>query len=246
MQRVARRAAWQFLLLIAAMWPGLAFAQEPSQAGLVIQFDGDRVQSYCITFEGDEISGSDLLSRAGLDLIVDSSTGMGITVCQIADLGCAYPGEHCFCQCRGGGECAYWNYVYRDPGESRWVYSALGAVMRHVKPGSVEAWVWGDGHTPPSDSLTFEAICQPPAATPTPTPMPIALAPAAITSAPSQTPVPTEPPTASSPSTTSLSTPAAPPAPRRNAGQGPASYWLFGLTVLGLAAIGALVWRRRT
>ncbi len=92
---------------------------------------------------------------------MDASGGMGITVCQIAGVGCAHPAEPCFCQCMGGETCAYWNYYYRDSGEADWTYSALGALLRKVQPGAVEAWVWGDGKTPPSTDWTFEAICSP-------------------------------------------------------------------------------------
>jgi hypothetical protein len=176
---------------------------------------------------------------------------MGLTICQIAGEGCAYPAEPCFCHCMGGGECAYWNYFYQEPGETEWTYSALGAAMRKVRPGSVEAWVWGDGDTPPIVEVTFEEICMPATAVPTtrPTEEPTA-APAAtptkpvstsqaVTAIPSATPAPTALPTATVPQ------PSPSPVPAAAGGPSLADYWPFGLALAGLVLIGAVAWLRR-
>jgi hypothetical protein len=214
-----------------------------ARVGLVIQFGDGRIETRCVAFEGDEIGGADLLAQSDLEAVVDASSGMGLTICQIAGEGCAYPAEHCFCQCMGGGECAYWNYFYLDPGESEWTYSALGAAMRKVRSGSVDAWVWGDGHTPPAAEVTFEEICVP-AALPTtlPTEEPTAM--------PTASPTPATPSLSPTQSSTMLPTATAPqpspsPAPAAGGGQNLASYWPFGLAVASLALIGAVVWLRR-
>ncbi len=234
-----------FLWLVAVSLTSVAFADDPQRAGLVVQFDDERVETRCVTLGDGQINGSDLLRRSGLDVIVDASSGMGITVCQIEEVGCSYPAEHCFCQCKGGGECAYWNYFYRDPGEAQWTYSALGAVLRKVKPGSIEAWVWGDGSTAPADDLAFEAICQLPTATPTQTPEPPTPAPTATTAMPAKTQASVRSPTVTPSSTLSPPTPALSPTPQAETRQSPASYWLFGLMALGLALVGVLLWFRR-
>jgi hypothetical protein len=253
MRRVLCGSTLILLLLGAAGYFGPVLADEPNQAALVIQFDKDRVETRCISFEGDTIAGDELLADSGLDLIIDASGGMGITLCRVEDVGCAFPSEHCFCQCMGGGPCAYWNYFYRDPADQGWVYSALGAVLRKAKPGSVEAWVWGDGHTPPSDDLTFEAICTPAtAAAPTPTleshaqlasSPPVTTPEAVPTPAAVQasTPLPTISPTrTAAPPTVTPS-----PSPVADATPEPSTYWPFGLVVLCLALIGAIAWLRR-
>jgi hypothetical protein len=168
---------------------------------------------------------------------------MGITVCQIEGEGCAYPSEACFCHCMGG-DCAYWNYFYRDPGQAEWTYSALGAVLRKVSPGSVEAWVWGDGRTPPASDLTFEAICAPPAPTPTPTLEPPTAIPTTIS--PTETPsLPLSPTAAAPPPTLTPASTFPTPTPVAGTGQTPSTYWPFGLMVLALAAVGVFVWLRR-
>jgi hypothetical protein len=253
------------LLLAAALLTIPAFADEPNQAGLVIQSGVGEVETRCLDFVGEEISGAELLGRSGLYVILDAASSMGITVCQIEEVGCAHPAEPCFCECMGGGECAYWNYFYKDPGETEWVYSALGAALRKVQPGSVEAWVWGDGQTPPDEALSFDVICAPPALAPTATPRPATPAPATQFPATATTmPAATEAGTTEERDTEAAATeaaateaaateaPTASPAPPDPATVAPTatnpnllSYWPFGLMVLGLALAGALVWLRR-
>ncbi len=257
-----RRIAWLSLVLTLTL-PGLSLAEEPNRAGLVVWFGEGRVETRCVAFTEDSISGADLLTHSGLEVIMDSSSGLGVTVCQIEGWGCAYPARPCFCQCMGGGECRYWNYFYMDPGETTWTYSAQGALLRRVRPGSVEAWVWGDGHTLPADSLTFESICalpttmptDPPQSLPTqPTPTATAPTPSLLPTAPTPTataPTPSLPPTGTPPSAmTPLPTPTpAPtvtPAPTAHPGPNLSSYWPFGLMVLGLALVGALIRLRRS
>jgi hypothetical protein len=254
-------------LLVTAFLDVQAIADGPYQVGLVVVLGDGQVETYCLAFEEDVITGADLLARSGLDVVIDPSSGMGPTVCQIEGLGCAYPSEACFCQCTGGGGCIYWNYFYRGAFEGGteaeavspdWVYSALGVASRKVSPGEVEAWVWGDGHSPPADELDFEAICA--ALTATPVPSPQALA--------TETPVPleSEPPVEASTATPTI-TSAATRTPTRAAATPSArasetvvgsssatgsdstevlsEYWPFGLMLVGLGVLGLLVWMRR-
>lgn len=254
-QTVVMAGLLVLLLVVAA---GSAAAQEPNRAGLVIQFAEDRVETWCLEFEGEEIAGNDLLARSGLDLVIDATSGLGITVCKIESQGCDFPTQHCFCQCMGGEGCRYWNYYYRRPGDEAWTYSPLGALLRQVQPGGVEAWVWGDGSTPPDEVLTFEAICAP--ATPTSPPP---------TETPAEAPastMATEPATDAGPATAATAAPSptpswtataqpaatstAPPAATTASGPAgetadPAGYLVFGLLVLGLIVIGVVVWLRR-
>lgn len=246
MQSMIRHLFQLLLLLVVLGLPGLAFGDEPSQAGLVVQFAGDRIKTRCVSFQGEEISGADLLlTYSGFDVNVDASSGMGITVCQIETEGCPYPAKPCFCQCMGGGDCAYWNYFYREPGSSEWTYSALGAVLRQVRHGSVEAWVWGDGTAPPVFVGSFESICGAPTAEPAPTVEPPAATPTAASTqpAPTQPSDPTHTPMPSATPSPSVPTPTMTPAP--SATRMLASYWPFGLMVLGLVLIGAVTRLRR-
>jgi len=233
------------LILIAALLgPGLAWGDEPNRAGLVVQFADGQTKTLCVEFEGEEITGADLLIRSGLDAVVDPSSGLGIIVCRIDGQGCDYPAEPCFCQCSGSGPCAYWNYFYREPGQDGWTYAALGALRHKVRSGSVDAWLWGDGATLPAADLTFEMVC--------PSPTPSATRP--VTSTPQQ--AAREATTASAPGpeatpTQPVELPASVAVPSPT-GQGPgpeglegaSAYWLFGGLVLILALAGVVVWLR--
>jgi hypothetical protein len=156
------RPALLGLVLLSLAVPASAApvrSDQPNRAGLVIRFDDGTLVSRCVEFQGAETTGSELLTLSGIDVVIDSTHGGGITVCKIEGTGCDYPVHSCFCQCMGNGPCGYWNYYYREPGRAEWVYSTLGALIHPVTPGSVEAWVWGDGHEPPDQALTFEAVC---------------------------------------------------------------------------------------
>jgi hypothetical protein len=234
------------LFLALVILPSAASADPGDRAGLVVEFGDGRVMTRCVTLETEEATGADLLTLSGLEVLVDASSGMGITVCQVEGVGCAYPADPCFCQCMSGNACAYWNYFYRDPGETDWSYSALGALLRKVNPGSVEAWVWGDGQTPPADDLTFEAICTPPTTMPTEPPPQPTSQPAPATPAPTASKVIADTPAPEvAPST---ATPTAEPESSANTDSllGIFSYWPFRLIVFGLvAAVAYLRLRRR-
>jgi hypothetical protein len=244
---VAFLVVW--LLLTGVLGPAAALADEGHQAGLVVRMEDGQVLTRCISFREDELTGAELLTRSDLEVILDPAGFMGITICQIEGEGCTFPEEPCFCQCMGGGECAYWNYYYRDSGEDDWVYSALGAALHRARDGSVEAWVWGDGRTPPDDALTFAAICAPPTPVPTPTQADPTHLPPTATATIAQAPALTRSPTAApSPTTPPTATPSPAPSPSTTASATPslAGYAPFALMVLALAGVGVLVWVRRT
>jgi hypothetical protein len=251
MGRAFALCCWVLVFLSAAVLPGAASVGPDDKAGLIVQFKDGRVLTRCLPLEGADVTGADLLAHSGLEVIVDASRGMGITVCQIEGVGCAYPVDPCFCECMSGNTCAYWNYFYRDPGEAEWSYSALGALLRKVRPGSVEAWVWGNGQTPPQEELTFAAICDSPTATPAetraqPTATPV-LAMSQVTAPPPTlefTPT-TSPPTPEFTPTTSP-TPAPSSSPNLEFLQSLFSYWPFRLIVIGLVAAVAYFRLRRT
>ena len=185
------RATRFHLFLLASLTllilPPTLQAQDENRAALVVNF-GDRVSTHCVSFSEDQISGYELLVRAGLDVEVEAD-GMGAAVCQLDDTGC--PSNDCFCQCSGGDDCVYWSYWHQSGGA--WQYSAVGASAYQVEDGSVEGWSWGPGSPeqaiPPPD-LSFADVCAPPAtATPAPsaTPQPTATSPPSATPAPSIT-----------------------------------------------------------
>jgi hypothetical protein len=158
----------------------------------VVDF-GDRYETHCVEFTESEITGYDVLRRAGLNLVIDPSNPMGVTVCDINNTsGC--PASNCFCQCQGS-PCVYWSYHYLADGS--WRYSQLGASNRKVHDGDVEGWGWGEGKINTSGQeppvIPFKQICSPPATdTPVPTNTPVPPTPTPIP--PTDTPAPTDTP----------------------------------------------------
>jgi hypothetical protein len=137
-------------------------AQATHRAGLVIVFDGERVETLCIEFAEDEISGAELLRRSGLPVVVTGFGGLGTGVCRIDDVGCSDPTD-CFCQCRGA-ECSYWAYYALEDGG--WEYLPIGPSQRRLRDGDVDAWVWGSGRQRP---VRTGGVCPERAPSPAPT-----------------------------------------------------------------------------
>lgn len=144
------------LLFLALLVTTPALAQEGgNRAGLVVVHADGRVVTRCVVFDELTLSGVTLLQRS--DLAFTTSVGpLGATVCSLNGEGC--PASDCFCQCKQA-PCAYWNYYHRNA-DGSWAYATIGAAMRQLGNGDVDAWMWGDGSTVPPQ-VSFEAICAP-------------------------------------------------------------------------------------
>ncbi|MGD9932962.1 MAG: hypothetical protein AB7T37_04515 [Dehalococcoidia bacterium] len=176
-----------FVVLAAlAALPLQGSVRADGEAGLVIQQGGD-VQTYCIAFEGDSISGEALLRAAGRSF---GQFGGGARVlCSLDDIGCddASSFESCFCQCKAGsGSCTYWAF-FTQRYAAAWAYSTVGFNLARAGDGDLHGWKWGEGgaqSAPAPAAITFEDVCgHPPrggasvatptsTTTPTPTPTP--------------------------------------------------------------------------
>lgn len=160
-------------ILVSLAAPSTASADGPNRAGIVISFDDGRSESVCVDFTEAEISGAELLSRAGFSVVASSAWGGGAT-CMIDGVGCANPND-CWCGCHGA-PCRYWAYSTMENGE--WRYSAVGALQRKVHDGDVDGWAWGAGGIGTGaqpEARSFDEVCPPLAPTPpptTPTPVP--------------------------------------------------------------------------
>jgi hypothetical protein len=171
--KYVRGLGWALVLIVLALGlrPGDVGAQALNQVGLVVGLGDGSVLTRCVEFSEPEISGYDVLERAGLQ-VVRQAEGQGGIVCAINGVGC--PASDCWCECSGSA-CTYWSYWHQEGGQ--WSYSQLGADRYLVQPGAVEGWNWGEQEPPPV--VPFEQICVPPAtatpvptATPTDTPLP--------------------------------------------------------------------------
>jgi hypothetical protein len=172
---------------------------EDNRAGLVVQFGDGSVYTACVDLGDDgQSTGEEMLRDSGLPVIIDYSSGYGDgIVCKVADEGCDFPAEKCFCQCtmRPGDPCIYWIYFHQVADE--WRYSNQGLKSHAVKAGDVEAWVWGAGSSQggvlPSP-IAFDEICSVSEESMEPTSEPEAAAPDSP-SGPLDTPMADLPPT---------------------------------------------------
>jgi hypothetical protein len=170
-------------------------ADSPNRVALVVKHGDGDVITQCIEFNGDQISGYEVLKRSNLDLNFEPNA-MGAAICRIDGEGCSYPQDDCFCQCNdltGQTPCIYWSYWYRDGGD--WRYSGFGASSRDARNGDVEGWVWSEGSVSSADTeppdLEFSDICaELPTATPTPTNTPKPTPTLTNTPQPTETPEP--------------------------------------------------------
>ena len=138
---------WQLLILL--------LLGTPNSAAIVIDFGTGETETHCVTFAEETISGYDLLQKSGVPLIINASSGMGSAICQVGAVGCS--ADDCFCQCKGGSDCTYWNYWLVQNG--KWIHSAVGASSYQIKPNEINAWVWGDGE-PTLSADSFAEICK--------------------------------------------------------------------------------------
>lgn len=161
MAQVGWRGRFALLLVVAllGLGSGTAQAQTPNRAGLVVVHGDGVVESRCVGFAEEGISGYDLLSRSALELRTEV-TSMGPTICALDREGCD-GSSTCFCQCQSS-PCIYWSYWQLDG--ATWRYATLGAGNTTLVDGAVEGWVWTEGRIgqdaemmPPV--LTFDDIC---------------------------------------------------------------------------------------
>jgi hypothetical protein len=145
------------LVILCLGWAGAlahstraATTAEQGQAGVVVQFADGSYVARGVPFEGDSITGLDLLLQSGL-----STSRSGSVVCRIESNGCNYPGEPCFCQCTGSAPgCHFWSY-WQWRSES-WAFSSSGAADHHVRNGEVVGWHWPGG--PLTIQVSFDEL----------------------------------------------------------------------------------------
>ncbi len=137
-------------------------AQASNRVALVVAYGNGLVDTRCVSFSEEEITGYDVLQRADLPLEVSYSS-MGAAICKIGNVGC--PADDCFCDSPPN----FWSYWHLKDG--KWAFSQLGASNYRVSNGAVEGWIWGKGLSNPPDLATFDEICKeetPPEQTETP------------------------------------------------------------------------------
>ena len=244
------------------------------EAGLVIQHGDGLVDTYCVGFSGDSITGDQLLAKAGIPIVQFSGL-----VCAVGTKeGCFQPHDFASCVCQSNPPAStYWAF-FTAKHDQPWVYSSVGFLAARARDGEMQAWRWGKGganSAPPPPQLTFEQVCTDrapktttvapttaaavvtvlPIQPATPSPVPTTAATAAPTS-PSPAPAegtasPAAPATALITITGHGTATAIPQAPasgsERGGGSGKGALLGFAATAAGLslAIAGAIIWRRR-
>jgi hypothetical protein len=157
-----RRTLGAAVLGLVLALTAVGVAQADGEAGLVIQHEDGSVESFCIAFTGDGITGEQLLARAGKP--VEQVSGLVCAIGTNPEEGCFGAGsfDDCHCQCKSGGtNCRYWAFFTQKYGRS-WVYSAVGFRAAKAGDGDLQAWKWGQGglsSAPVPKAITFEQVC---------------------------------------------------------------------------------------
>jgi hypothetical protein len=157
--------------LLVALLAGCASAPQTGGGGrvaLIVRHGDGQLETACVSYEGESISGEELLATSGFAVRLDAANAMGSLICSIDGEGCAFPEEPCLCQCDQPGACGYWAYFGWDPQRGAWTYAAQGARLRQLHDGDLDAWVWLTSTGPdaamaaiPQD-IAFEDVCQGP------------------------------------------------------------------------------------
>jgi hypothetical protein len=182
-------------LLLSITLPGISIhAQEPSpnRIGLIVVFPGD-IQTSCVEIGSDEADSTELLIRAGFDLVYTVLPSGGV-ICAINGVGSTMPIpiEQCLSQCPSPDNCVAWHHWYKRGGTWQMVGRSTGNIT--LVNGDIDAWVWGGPNDAPPD-LQYNEICVAPAPTPTETSLPTATHTATTQPTATWTPTPA-PPTA--------------------------------------------------
>ena len=139
------------------------------RAALLVHYGEGRIETHCVRFAEDAITGEELLRRTQLTTRLEYGS-LGTSVCMIGTQGCTYPAETCFCKCQTlGADCVFWNYL-RQTSEG-WRALPTGAATRNIVDGAVFGWSWnaGDGENVSVvlPTVDIEVVCASTAAAPT-------------------------------------------------------------------------------
>jgi hypothetical protein len=136
------------LLLFTGLTTAVAATPAPhlNGAGLVIKHGDGRVLYFYVQFSEPEITGEQLLERAGVQLDITPYAGIGTGVCMIVHEGC--PSTNCFCKSFAVPS-VFWRYHSLNA-DGKWVFRASGPTQRTVHDGDVDGWSWSseDGDLP--------------------------------------------------------------------------------------------------
>ena len=147
--RVSIRLATTALTLL--LFLSVAAEAQTIHAGLVVVPSPGNVIRNCVQLVGPCNNGVTLLVGSSLPWTYQNFYNLGAAACSIAQVGCNFPQQRCFCQTN------FWSFWILQP-NGQWSSSGVGASSAQVSQGTVQGWVWGNGSTPPPPT-SFSAIC---------------------------------------------------------------------------------------
>ncbi|MER5965221.1 prenyltransferase/squalene oxidase repeat-containing protein [Streptomyces sp. NPDC002057] len=158
-ERAGRRLLSLVTAALLAIGAGVAFltVAPPAQADPIDKCTRTKGAIVAVDFGrwgGPVVRGCDTTPTTGYELLQSGGFGTVGTghdgpafICRIGNkafnAGKKYPTpaeEDCV---RTPQATAYWSYWIASPGQRKWTYSPLGAMSRTLKPGDVDAWVFG-------------------------------------------------------------------------------------------------------
>lgn len=138
----------------------VARADDGGEAGLVIQHGDGSVDTYCVAFSGNSISGADLLAKVNIPV-----TQFGGLVCAVGTQeGCFEPSSFATCACQSYPPTnLYWSFFVQRYGQG-WQYASSGYAdpRSALKDGDMQAWRWGKAapaSAPAPAAISFERVC---------------------------------------------------------------------------------------
>ena len=185
-------SSMSFILLLISIQPSTVKSQQGiNQVGLVVQFGDGRIETDCVEFEEETITGYQVFERSKFDVIPSFFSAEGWAICKIEENGCS--ADNCFCDSR-----LFWSYWSLVDGA--WLYSVRGASNFYVHDGDVQGWRWSSG-TAPDEVYDIDDICSQPTPTKKSSQQAVFVT---NTPKPSQTPEPTNTPVATKTSTSKV------------------------------------------
>lgn len=128
------------VLVFCLITPSIVLA---SSAGLVIEKQGEEIKTDCVSFDGEYISGYDLLKKSRFSSTVEKGF--------VTEIDGLKSKEHSAMS----GDDLFWSYWYYD---TDWQFSNVGLFYSKVYNGEIEGWSFGSGKNN-FPSLSINQIC---------------------------------------------------------------------------------------
>ena len=161
MRRALRVGTVTFVALLVTLpvlLNGDAAGRTPSRAGIVVQHGDLGTLTDCVSFEGHELDGVELLERSAFEYrAARFSDGTGI--CWLDGEGCKTTDpDDCFCT-PAQGTARSWSYWTQEKHDQVFHHGETYPSGRAIHDGSVDYWTFGPHGMPPAGPVSFDEVC---------------------------------------------------------------------------------------